>query len=78
MATPMMPDPAESQTPVRERPPLHRVGNWSAERWIQFIRDHPDCTLPGGVGALLVQEIDRLTPTKFIQINNECFRRDNP
>lgn len=37
-----------------------RIQSWTIERWIQFIEEHPECSLPNGVGGRLVTHYKRL------------------
>lgn len=42
-----------------------KVGASKLPSLVAFIRAHPDCTLRGGEGKLLLDELDRLTPQMF-------------
>lgn len=45
-------DPAENHKNISRN--AKRLHGWPLTRWIIFIRDNPECTLPSGVGGALV------------------------
>jgi hypothetical protein len=59
---PLAPDPADKGADqFQPRATARRTGGWTVQQWIDYLRRHPDATLPSGVGGSLVAELDRLT-----------------
>jgi hypothetical protein len=38
------------------------IQGWRIDKWVDYIKRNPNCTLPSGVGAKLVQLIDQCSP----------------
>lgn len=48
---PILGDASDKEIDLSKAP---RIQGWTVERWIEFIQEHPNCTLPGGVAGAVV------------------------
>lgn len=57
MNPPQKPDPilGDASDKIIDLSKAPRIQGWTVERWIEFIKEHPDCTLPGGVAGAIVR-----------------------
>lgn len=50
-------DPAENHKAYDPAKKYHH--GWVIEHWVKYIRAHPECSLPNGVGAALIELYER-------------------